>query len=366
MDLRTPAFTALLDRLHVEWSPDDGPTDLFNFKDESARYQAVTNLGGEPSAARTALVDLSSRDTLVIRGSDTIPWLQGLVTNDLFHLAREGAGQRSTSVNGKGRLLADLRLLHMPELLLADLEFGRLDSGYLSHLRRHIITEDVQLLDRSAATAKFGVFGPHAGAALDEIAHLQSSAADLAPYHGTWGTLADVDVVVQRCDWTGAPGLLICFPRLAQATIWETLMNVALPVGQSTFETLRIEAGVVRFGAELTEKIIPLEAGLDDTVAYDKGCYLGQEIIARLDTLGTPARLLRTLVFEGGAAPSQGATLLSEGRKAGFIASSTWSPRLNAPIALAYVKRKYNAIGHTVQVEGRACTVQALGFPTAS
>jgi folate-binding protein YgfZ len=356
MDIRQQAFRKRLDELGARWATWRDAEVVEHFGDPDSEYQSVIEGGA-------GLVDFAARDTMVITGSDTVPWLQGLVTSDLMELQSEGTGQQTTVVNAKGRLVAEMRLLHMPEMFVADLEFGNLREGCLGHLRHHIITEDVQIHDRSESTAKFGVFGEAAASALERAGAWEHAVAHLERHHGTWGALDDLDVVLQRCDWIGEPGFLVSCARSVQLAVWNVLHEFSTPIGHDTFETLRLEAGVPRFGSELDETIIPLEAELDHTIAYDKGCYLGQEIIARLDTLGTPAKLLRTLVFDGGAAPTEGAQLQVDGRKAGFVASSVWSPRLKTPIALAYVKRKYNDIGDIVEVEGRDATVQPLAYP---
>ncbi|MGM0556134.1 MAG: YgfZ/GcvT domain-containing protein [Myxococcota bacterium] len=356
MDIRQQAFAERLDGLGATWTTWREAEVVEHFGDPDSEYRSVVEGG-------VGLIDFAARDTLVVTGTDTVPWLQGLVTNDLMELQQEGAGHLTTVVNAKGRLVAEMRLLHMPDMFVADLEYGNLRDGCLSHLRHHVITEDVQLHDRSESTAKFGLFGDSAASIFEQVATWDRAVGDLDPFHGTWGSLDGLDVVVQRCDWTGQPGFLLSCGRSVQLAAWNALYEFATAIGHDTFETLRIEAGVPRYGGELDDAIIPLEAQLDDTIAYDKGCYLGQEIIARLDTLGTPAKMLRTLVFDGGAAPTEGAKLQVDGRKAGFVASSVWSPRLKAPIALAYVKRKYNDIGDVVQVEGREATVQSLGYP---
>lgn len=356
MQLRDSEFEKRLDGQGARWTEWRGAEVVEHFGDPDTEYRAVVEGGA-------GLVDFAARDTLVLNGTDTVPWLQGLITNDLMDLQEEGAGQQSTAVNKTGRIIAEMRLLHMPEMFVLDLEFGNINEGFLAHLRQHIITEDVRCHDRSESTAKFGLFGAGASKALASVAELEHRPDELEVHHGTWGAISGFDVVVQRCDWTGERGFLVSCARPAQLRVWNALSEHAQPLGHETLETLRIEAGVPRYGVELGDSIIPLEANLDDTIAYDKGCYLGQEIIARLDTQGTPAKLLRTLVFAGGAAPAEDADVEVDGRNAGFVASSAWSPRLEAPVALAFVKRKHNDIGNVVEVEGREATVQRPGYP---
>lgn len=357
------ALKKRLDAQGAKWTQWRGMDVVADFGDPAREYHAVRSSG-------LGLVDRSGRDTLVLTGEDSVSWLQGLVTSDLRELVREGSGQLTTAVNLIGRLTADARVLHMPDMLVLDLEPGVLDAGFLSHLKRHLITEDVLLLDRSKQTSRLGVFGERAGAFLQKTCTLAHPVGSREMFEGTWGSLGEHDIVLQRVPTSGGPGYEIACASEEVADVWDLLMDAGelTPVGFETLETLRIEAGVPRFGVELTDKRIPLEAGLEHAISFTKGCYLGQEIIARLDTRGTPARLLRTLVFEGGAAPEVGADVEVEGSKraVGEVVSSTWSPQLNTSIALAYIKRKHNEIGGEVLVETRTAIVQPLGYPLAS
>lgn len=360
----TQAFKKRLNAQGAKWMQWRGADMVADYGDPAREYHAVRSSG-------LGLVDLSGRDTLVISGVDAVSWLQGLVTSDLRELVREGSGQLTTSVNLVGRLIAEARVLHMPEMLVLDLERGLLDAGgYLSHLKRHLITEDVTLLDRSEQTSRLGLFGQKAAAFLQTNSSLAHPVGTRQMFEGTWGALGEHDIVVQRVPTSGGPGYEIACATEAVAEVWDLLMDAGelTPVGFETLETLRIEAGVPRFGVELSEKRIPLETGLEHAISFTKGCYLGQEIIARLDTRGEPARLLRTLVFEGGAAPEIGADVEvdASSRAVGEVVSSIWSPELNTSIALAYVKRKHNNLENEVLVEGRPAVIKPLGYPLAS
>ena len=303
------------------------------------------------------LLDRTPRDTLVITGEDTIPWLQGLVTSDLHHLIEEGSGQRTTFVNTKGRFVGEARIFHLPELLFLDLEPGTLQGGLLSHLRRQIINEKVRLLDRSAQTARIGVYGEHALALLNELTSWGVDPARLPPFHCTWGEWNDQDLILFRPIWSMIPGFEIASASDTRDELLETLQKLTsgIPLlDDGVFEILRTEAGIPRFGVELHEKVIPLEAGFQDAIAFDKGCYLGQEIIARLDTLGTPAKLLRLIVLEGSEPPPPGSEVFVDdhSRAVGTVESSVYSPHFEAPLALAYLKRGFNDLGGTVLIQG--------------
>ena len=373
-----------LDRAGANWRTWRGRKVVADYGDPNKEYHAVRTDG-------IGLVDRSWRDTLVVAGPDAASWLQGLVTSDLRELVRQGAGQLTTMVNAVGRLIADARVLALPELLMLDLEPELIETEVRAHLERHIFSEDVTILDRSEQTARLALFGRGAAALLQSLATgLSRPVGALEAYEGSWGLIEDMDIVIQHVVLTGGPGYEVSCAAEDAPAIWDLLMATGklTPVGFETIETLRIEAGVARFGKELSEQRIPLEAGLNSAVSFNKGCYLGQEIIARLDTRGKPARLLRTLVFEGGAAPREGASVLEwvdeaevyeaeqaqpdkdgphkEGKKIGEVLSSIWSPMLKKPVALAYIKRGYNEIDTQVSVDTRPATVQPLGYVLAS
>lgn len=340
-------YQAHLDGLGARWASEGARKWVESYGDVAAEYAALADQG-------LGIIDRSERETVVISGDDAIPWLQGLVTSDLFTLAEEGSGQRSCAVNQNGRLIADMRLLHVPELLLVDLEAGQ-SAPLLPHLRRHIITEKVKVVDRSAQTARIGVYGARAPALLEKVAELAHSVGQRKAYEGTWGTIGGEEVILLALPWTGATGFeIFCAGEVAK-TVWMALQagdEGAKPIGNEAFEMLRIEAGVPRFGVELNEKVIPLEANLNDTISYTKGCYLGQEIIARLDTLGTPARLLRRLYIDAESVPAPGTKLLAEGKSVGQIERAIRSPKYGQPMALGYVKRGHNEAGTILDLEG--------------
>lgn len=311
------------------------------------------------ATSAAGLADRSDRGTVVAMGEEVVPLLQGVVTSDVFALAEEGSGQLSAATNATGRLVGDVRLLHVPDLLIMDFEPGMLAGGVLSHFRANVMMEDAKFVDRSAATARWCAVGPEAAAAVEKVARLARPLDRLAPFDGTWGDIDGHDVIVWRIPTYGVLAFDILHATDAHDAVGAAL---ALPsLDGATLETLRIEAGVARWGAELDPKIIPLEAGLDAAIAYDKGCYVGQEIIARLDTLGKPAKLLRTLRFDGRFDDiAAGANLTRDGKGAGVVRSVAWSPRRESTIALAYVKRDHYDPGTIVEVDGHPATVEPL------
>ena len=364
MPTRPDAFRRRLESLDVTWDNEDPEAEYSvaaEFDDPDRAYWAVRQQGA-------GLADRSERETLVISGEETVEWLQGLITGNLLNLIQEGSGLWTPIPNAKGRMVADARILHLPQMLYLDLEPGTLDGGLMAHLRQHIIMEDVTLSDRSEQTARFGLFGPRAAAILDGVGQWKRDPAELDAYQGTWGAIDGREVIVHANPTSGESGYDLSFDRSESLPIWDALTEAGggtlEPLGDETLEILRIEAGIPRFGVETDDSVIPLEANMGELIDFDKGCYVGQEIIARLDTLGTPAKKLRTLIFDGGAAPAPGADIENnDDRNVGTVRSAAWSPLLDAPIALGYVKRNANEPGTVLKVEGREARVERLGYP---
>lgn len=319
---------------------------VLDFGDARSEYEALATDG-------LAIADRSERETVVATGADVAELIQGLVTNDVFKLAVPGRGQLSTAVNVKGRFVCDLRIVHVLDRLLIDLEPGRIEAGALQHFRRNIINEDAKLVDRSEQIARIALIGPTSRDVLIQMCRdLGRAFALVETWGATWGTLAGADIVAQKLGTFGIEAWEIYVAREDAQTVWETLVEAGpAPVGRTALEWARIEYGHPRFDVELDEKIIPLEADWNDTVAYDKGCYLGQEIIARLDTLGTPAKMLRVLYVEAELAPNVGDAVKVEDKKIGEVRSVVESQRLGHPVALAYLKRKFNDDGTSVVIE---------------
>lgn len=287
----------------------------------------------------------AERETATAEGTEVVPIIQGLVTSDVYQLAEEGSGQLGTMVNITGRLISDLRILHVADTLVLDFEAGATDNGALAHLRGGIMTEDAKIRDRTASTGRLGLYGPDASKLLGEVFSLVHNPQNLARWHGTWGKEESSDVIVQRVHRADTDAFYLYLDRELMHSYAQRLVEAGAGlIGAEALERLRIEAKVPRFGVELDEKIIPLEALLHEAISFEKGCYLGQEIIARLDTLGVPAKILRKIDFEVGA-PAEGTKLFVEGKAVGEVRSAA------GKVALAYIKRNFNDIGTELQTE---------------
>ncbi len=320
---------------------------------------------GDPAAlARAArrgavLLDLSHRGRVAVTGPDRSRWLHGMVTADVERLS-PGQGCLATVVTAKGRLVADLRIFARPDELWLELDESRTEP-LLAQLSRLLVMEDCELRDRSAETAMLGIHGPRAS---EILRGLDPGLPDLLEHGQASITIADQGAVAIGSRELGLPGVDLWLAPAACEPVWEALRKAgAIPIGSDAAELLRLEAGRPRFGAELDEETLPLEAGLERAISYDKGCYVGQEIIARATYRGHVNQKLVGLWISGESEAPPGAALSAGGKELGRIRSSAISPWFDRPIALGYVRREAVQPGTPLELpDGRTATVTALPF----
>jgi folate-binding protein YgfZ len=171
----------------------------------------------------------------------------------------------------------------------------------------------------------------------------------------------ETEVTVLRASHTGADGFDLIIRAEHADSLWNAILDAgAQPVGYSTLELLRIEAGIPRYGSDMDETNVVPETALDNAVSYTKGCYVGQEIIARIKYRGHVAKRLSGFAFEGTVQVSSGSKITSlDGKEIGRVTSIAFSPSLSRSVALGYVKYDYLTPGTKVQVEFEDETVEA-------
>lgn len=323
---RTPLYE--VERDHgANFAKFDGWEKPSDFGDCLAEYHAVREDAG--------LLDRSERGKLVVTGADRFRWLQGMISNDVRPLEQGAASVCGCVLNATGHLLADVKVVNRGDSLLLDVarenakKVQRLLDGF-------IITEDVEVVDQSDFLACISVQGP---VAMDSLSrsHVGSEAV-AADYSGLGG----FDLYLRAED---APGM---WTRLVASGI--------VPVGEEAVETLRIEAGIPKYGVDMDETTIPLECGLESShISNNKGCYVGQEIIARIVARGHTNRALTGLVLEGSQLPHKGDKVFpTDGeadREVGWITSACHSPLLGKGIALAYIRHESRAPGAHVRID---------------
>ena len=272
------------------------------------------------------VLDRSPRGLLALTGDDRETFLQGMVSNDVVGIP-EGETRHAALLDATGHILADLHVRSQP----ADTLLIETDPATLSVLRstldKFLIMEDVQIADLSARYAALSVYGENA-----ELV----SAFSILPGRDIWALAEEKEAV-----WDGL------------------LADGFVPMTAEEAEALRIEAGIPKWGAELSPSVLLPEAEMADTVSYTKGCYVGQEIVARLHARGhTNKALRRILLAEDAPVPPVGATLHvpedgpEPGREIGSVTSAAASPsRGGQAVALGYVRKEYFEAGTRVSVQ---------------
>ena len=308
-------------------------------------------------------------DRIRVDGRDRAKFLQGLVSNDVAALA-PSEGCAAVLLNIKGKIQTPLRVLQREESLIASLPSG-LGAPILALLDRYLIRIKATLIDESDEVAPIILAGPRAGAVLAAL----GLPAPLAVYHGAAGTLKGHHVDVIRADaleprqsfevWVCLDALGVCLDAIEEAVKAEG----GAFVGDDVLEVARLEAGAPRFGVDMTTENLPLEARSEHLISFTKGCYLGQEIIARVDSRGAVSKHLVGLRLSG-AAEVGAAIHAAEGKRQGAITTAGVSPTSGASLALGWVRRGAQSPGTLVRVEAAQgpidAVVCALPFPEAS
>lgn len=319
-----------------------------------------------------AVVDRAERATVVVRGADRVDFVNRLVTNDLRR-APEGAVVRAFLTNRKGRIDADLVVgIGADRLVIETLAHDA--DAVREALERLVFSEDVVVESRASTHHSIGLHGPKAAAALRALG-LAATAAS-AGAGAAWSVaLGEGAADILRTDELGVEGYAISVPRAQSAALWRSLVTFgARPAGWFAANTARIEAGTPAFRIDFGPNNLPHETGvLDARVSFTKGCYPGQEVVARMQNLGKPKQRLVGLRIEGDLLPVADAQVFafveggSIGEPVGVVTSSGLAPMLGAvPVAFAMLASSAYAEGTRVLVnaegEQAAATVSALAF----
>ncbi|MGA0872939.1 MAG: glycine cleavage T C-terminal barrel domain-containing protein [Phycisphaerales bacterium] len=326
------------DALECEILASAGPIEL--------EYAAIRSGAG--------VFDANHQGTLVLRGPDRRDFLNRMVTADLKDFPA-GRAVEAFWLNRKGRIDADLLLAECGDRVVAAVDLHSAASAVES-LGRFIVAEEVELADESESLHHLWLLGPKAGEVLAGLA------AKPAP---SVGAAAEISIAGAAClaigvDWIGPTGFVIVAPRDRVGEVWDALLAAELrgsrqrvrPIGWLAFNVARIEAGTPLFNVDFGSDALPHETGvLQRRVSFKKGCYLGQEVVARMESLGQPKQRLVGLRMRGDLLPVAGGQVFaiedgSMGACVGSVTSSTPSPLLGAaPIAFAMVRSAHAALG---------------------
>lgn len=302
-----------------------------------------------PQPHETILVDRSDLGVITISGESRLDLLNRMSTQQLATLPL-GHGAATILTSDIGRIIDRLLIYALEDALLVLTGEGNGENIIRYLLRFVFFNDDFHMVDVGTETAVFGLYGPQA---VDALTAAGVSVADLDRHHWQPATIAGHAVSVHQTDPIYGDGYFIVGP--ANADVGVALSNPLVAAGArlidaATFDALRIAAGHPRFGHELTLDYIPLEAGLWDDVSFNKGCYIGQEIIARMESRG---RLAKQLVrLRSDQPPAVGETLYVAGKKAGTTTSVATIP--SGAVSLAYIKTALLADDLVLETEAGA------------
>jgi glycine cleavage system T protein len=297
----------------------------------------------------SGLIDLSARGRIKVTGSEAIQFLNGLITNDVKAL-QEDRWMLAVFPSVQGRLIASVRVTRHSDSFLIDTEAAT-HNRVLETLNRFTLAGDFRITDLTEETALVSVQGKTAATIIRLV--LGGAAATIERKAATTLAWQDTLIMLMRATHTSEDGFDLVVEANGAPALWDALTSAgARPAGFDALEILRIEAGEPRYGIDMDETTVVTETNLDDAVSYTKGCYLGQEIIARIHFRGHVAKKLTGIVFEQTVKLVKGAKVKSaEDKEIGRITSHTLSPHLGCTVALGYVKYEYLSPGTTVNAE---------------
>jgi len=303
------------------------------------------------------LFRLADRGLLRVTGGDRVRWLDGMLSNEVASLTpgAERSGSYALLLTRQGRIVADPHVLLRPDCLWLELPRAAL-AHTQEVLDRFIIADDVTLEDASDEVDRIALEGPGA-AALVAPELVADACSDIE--------IGGIPVLAAAWGLSGA-GRQLFAPAGAAEVVVAALREAGtdaglVEAGADALELLRIEAGIPKLGVELDEEVLPAEARLDAAVSTTKGCYTGQEVVARMASRGRVSHLLVGLRFDAAEPASPGAPLEHEGKKVGEITSACVSLK-EGPIALGFVRAAHAEPGTALQAGGRPARVAPLPF----
>jgi folate-binding protein YgfZ len=315
---------------------------------------------------RAVSIDRNARGRLVVLGKDRASYLHGLLTNDITSL-QAGTGCYSAYLTPQGRMISDLWVYELGDVILVNLPSDATKNTVLQKLDQFIFSEDVQLGDVTNDFAQVAVVGPEASRVVATLLGESTDRLSSLHEHGCLrGSIAGGAAIVTRVTDTGEPGFDLYVEKLRLDRLRDALASLGIQEADAdTIEILRVEAGIPRFHVDMNEETIPLEAGIEPrAISMSKGCYVGQEVIIRVlhRGHGRVAKKMVGLTIDGPSTPSPGTVVKHAEQEIGKVTSAVRSVALERPIALAYLQRDFLEPGTTVAVDGMNAVVTALPF----
>ena len=384
MDLTTTSpLHSAHEQAGAEFQPYGDTPIVSTFGEPQAEYAAIRK--------SAAIIDFPQRGVLELTGKDRHAFLNNLLTNQTYDKQTKtglasGAVVYAFFLNLKGRIVADINVVELGERTLLEMD-GRMVEPVRQAFDKFLFVEQVKMTSRVGGMHEFFLTGPRAMESLNQA--IEAPLADLQPMRATTARLLGKEAVIVRDDVCGVPGFVLICSTEAAPSAWVhftattdapadapeqsdyRFRGLARPAGWAVFNTTRIEAGRPLFGIDFDETILPAETGqLSRAVSFTKGCYLGQEIVARMHARGQAAKQLVGIRMEENTLPFAGTKIYDDKQnEIGGVTSSTVSPILSgACLCLGYVKKPFTPVGTTliIPAEGQMRRARVSELPFVS
>ncbi len=337
----------------AHFGQEDGWSLPLHFGESLLEYQAVRSCVG--------LFDLCHRSLLQFTGPDRVAYLPGMVSNNVEILS-PGQGTHAAVLDIHGKIQADIRILCMQNHLLIDL-WEALKEKVVNHLNRYLIADEVEINDLTDRYGIVSVQGPKSDHLLEGL--LKTNKLPSMELSHDEFTDANARFRVVYASHTGEKGYDLIIEKKDLLPLMLSIQKTGKAhsirwVGCQAQEMLRVEAGIPRYGTDMGEDKLLLETGLDNAVSFQKGCYLGQEVVERINSRGHVNRKLVGLTLEGDQAARQGDAIYGGQSQIGEVTSSIFSPILKCPLALGYVQREHIEQGTQAMIHSNGKRIPAV------
>ena len=327
------------------------------FKDFASECESVRKGVG--------ILDLSYRGKIEVTGKDRASFLHRVLSNDIQSLGI-GTGTYATLLMPQGKIIADMNVFVFANKILLETD-GGLEKKLIEALQKLHVTEELEIKDVTQDWILLSPQGPKAEALVSALIHGPVMVDE--EFSHTNFTILDTAATLVRRSVTGEKGFYLVIPKENGEPIAKRILEVGKlygirPVGAGAYEILRIEAGIPRYGIDMDETVMLPETGLEGIAASEtKGCYPGQEVVAKIKTYGGLNRKLSGLIFEKAALPRTGDKISAGREEIGYITSACHSPTLEKGISLAYLKKGYFDYGIEVSIGSAGQSIPAKTAP---
>ena len=310
----------------------------------------ISTASGEYLAATTgtAVHDISYMGRLHAIGADALDLLNRLSTNKVIDLV-PGEGAPTILTTDQGRILDLIHVVNLEDHILM-ITSPELQQTIIDWLDKYTIMEDLEVEDHTTADTLLHLLGPQSRQWLEQTGGVDLDG--LSAYGAVSAQIAETGVQVIDKPFGPLPGFALVLSNQDAPALWNNLVETGvIPIGTEAYDTVRVENAVPAYGNEMGQPYNPLEAGLIGSIDFAKGCYIGQEVIARLDTYQKVQKHLVTLRFSPDATPSPGAGLVQDGKVIGRVTSLGSIPDGGDTIGMGYVRKAFASEGVTLELE---------------